>query len=303
MPLSWISLQSEDDESSRFRIMNYQPQGVLEDDEEGVVHPLDHYDWITKVVALPIDNDNMVFYQGYIENGDLIIINEMQENTRIDVEDGLGDDYAAVHESCWEVMGNPCYRAIAHLKESNIYRSLSQLYQGQYFQFDELMKNREAWRLIDPKLHTTSAESLRNLQFLQELPSSEQVDQEKMDRKSLKEKNNKDRNSPTFAVPEILFPFDMDHQTLYECLGIYDPRDSRTVDLGSIQQAYRKKQLQYHPSRGGDLHAYEIIRCAYEILSVEEFRRAYEQCDFSDESNETTRAFARIWKRVSENSS
>jgi DnaJ family protein A protein 2 len=65
---------------------------------------------------------------------------------------------------------------------------------------------------------------------------------------------------------------DVDTTKLYETLGV--DKDASAKD---IKKAYRKLSLVHHPDRGGDEHKFKEINAAYEILSDEEKRKAYDK--------------------------
>lgn len=65
---------------------------------------------------------------------------------------------------------------------------------------------------------------------------------------------------------------DVDTEKLYETLGV-----SKDANSKDIKKAYRKLSLIHHPDRGGDEHKFKEINAAYEILSDEEKRKAYDK--------------------------
>lgn len=58
---------------------------------------------------------------------------------------------------------------------------------------------------------------------------------------------------------------------LYELLGV--PRD---VKLPELQKAYRRQCIKTHPDKGGDRRTFDGVMKAFEILSDEDLRRAYD---------------------------
>jgi DnaJ family protein A protein 2 len=67
-------------------------------------------------------------------------------------------------------------------------------------------------------------------------------------------------------------PKDADTTKLYEILGV-----EKSADAKEIKKAYRKLSLVHHPDRGGDEHKFKEINAAYEILSDESKREAYDK--------------------------
>mmetsp|Transcript_28883 Transcript_28883/g.40591 ORF Transcript_28883/g.40591 Transcript_28883/m.40591 type:complete len:421 (+) Transcript_28883:184-1446(+) len=67
-------------------------------------------------------------------------------------------------------------------------------------------------------------------------------------------------------------PADVDTTKLYETLEI-----EKTADAKEIKKAYRKLSRTHHPDKGGDEHKFKEINAAYEILSDEDKRKAYDK--------------------------
>lgn len=59
---------------------------------------------------------------------------------------------------------------------------------------------------------------------------------------------------------------------LYEILGV-----ARTATLEEIKRAYRKAARKTHPDQGGDPERFREVQTAFDILSDEERRRAYDE--------------------------
>ena len=57
----------------------------------------------------------------------------------------------------------------------------------------------------------------------------------------------------------------------YQILGV-----SRTATADEIKQAYRRLAMKHHPDRGGDAGVFQELQQAYDILSDENKRRAYD---------------------------
>lgn len=55
-----------------------------------------------------------------------------------------------------------------------------------------------------------------------------------------------------------------------------------TCNQDEIKKAFRKKALQYHPDKGGDLETFKKINLAYETLSDPEKRRIYDSTGKTD---------------------
>eukprot|EP00941_MAST-03F_sp_MAST-3F-sp1_P003467 g3467.t1 len=58
----------------------------------------------------------------------------------------------------------------------------------------------------------------------------------------------------------------------YDLLGV-----SRDADQNEIKKAFRKAAMKHHPDQGGDMAKFKEIKNAYEILSDEQKRAAYDQ--------------------------
>lgn len=65
---------------------------------------------------------------------------------------------------------------------------------------------------------------------------------------------------------------DVDTTKLYETLGV-----SKDASAKDIRKAYFRLSKIHHPDKGGDDHKFKEINAAYEILSDEEKRRAYDK--------------------------
>jgi len=65
---------------------------------------------------------------------------------------------------------------------------------------------------------------------------------------------------------------DVDTTKLYETLEI-----EKGADAKEIKKAYRKLSRTHHPDKGGDEHKFKEINAAYEILSDEDKRKAYDK--------------------------
>lgn len=65
---------------------------------------------------------------------------------------------------------------------------------------------------------------------------------------------------------------------LYNLLGV-----SPTSSVEEIKKAYRKKALEVHPDKGGDVETFKKINEAYEILSDSEKRSSYDNKDRNDD--------------------
>lgn len=69
--------------------------------------------------------------------------------------------------------------------------------------------------------------------------------------------------------------------TYYEVLNV-----SREADVEQIQQAFRTLAMQHHPDKGGDAALFSKINEAYEVLSIEDRRAAYDQECFNEASEQ-----------------
>ena len=65
---------------------------------------------------------------------------------------------------------------------------------------------------------------------------------------------------------------DVDTTKLYETLEV-----EKGCDAKDIKKAYRRLSRLHHPDKGGDEHKFKEINAAYEILSDEEKREAYDK--------------------------
>ena len=59
---------------------------------------------------------------------------------------------------------------------------------------------------------------------------------------------------------------------LYNLLGV-----SKNADKKEIKRAYKKATLKHHPDKGGDADKFKKIQEAYEVLSNDQKRQAYDQ--------------------------
>ena len=62
------------------------------------------------------------------------------------------------------------------------------------------------------------------------------------------------------------------HTEYYDRLGV-----SSDATEDEIKKAFRKKAMEHHPDRGGDIEKFKEIKAAYEILSDEQKRQQYDQ--------------------------
>jgi len=104
--------------------------------------------------------------------------------TLADVQDGLGDEHAGLHEACWQQAGSPdCFSGLEYVANTSGYRELAQVYHSQCFEFALLAENMGEWMLDDPMLDSDA--SLRNSDRIQRLldasPSQEVNAEEKSD--------------------------------------------------------------------------------------------------------------------------
>jgi len=65
---------------------------------------------------------------------------------------------------------------------------------------------------------------------------------------------------------------DVDTTKLYETLEV-----PKTADAKEIKKSYRRLSRVHHPDKGGDEHKFKEISAAYEILSDEDKRKAYDK--------------------------
>jgi len=65
---------------------------------------------------------------------------------------------------------------------------------------------------------------------------------------------------------------DVDTTKLYETLEV-----DKDADAKEIKKAYRRLSRTHHPDKGGDEHKFKEINAAYEILSDEDKRKAYDK--------------------------
>ena len=61
------------------------------------------------------------------------------------------------------------------------------------------------------------------------------------------------------------------HTEYYDRLGV-----SSDASEDEIKKAFRKKAMEHHPDRGGDIEKFKEIKAAYEVLSDERKRMAYD---------------------------
>ena len=62
------------------------------------------------------------------------------------------------------------------------------------------------------------------------------------------------------------------HTEYYDRLGV-----SSDASEDEIKKAFRKKAMEHHPDRGGDIEKFKEIKAAYEVLSDEQKRQQYDQ--------------------------
>lgn len=81
----------------------------------------------------------------------------------------------------------------------------------------------------------------------------------------------------------------------YETLGV-----DRDASVEDIKRAHRKKALQHHPDRGGDVEAFREIQAAAELLGDDDRRRRYDETGETDTGRTVDRAEQEIAAMVAE---
>lgn len=248
-------------------------------------------EWLKKCVCLKSRNEEEVLQgDGRVDDGDVTFEDGREE----DIETGLAEDLhevrAGVHEACWRTCGDPMYKEIAHIKDSDDYHRIATQFHHQYFMFSD-MDDDEIFMLEDPESDTEGGrrnkERIRALFAISVNDAREQ--KEAREAKSVSKRNQR----ATTQGPRLLDGFD--GMTLYNWMGI-----PKTATQHDINRAMKRQMKRLHPNSagGGDPEKYEQIRKAHYMLGHDEVRRTYDQCTFSN-GDPATLEIARYWEAAS----
>ncbi len=104
------------------------------------------HSWLLAAVALPGEGNPKEPAKGRVDSGGI----EGADGEVYFVGDGL-DEYAAVHEKCWELSGRPSsFDSIKHLRYMHGWAALKK-YHGQLFELKMFLEDEKAWMLEEPQ--------------------------------------------------------------------------------------------------------------------------------------------------------
>jgi len=268
-----------------------------------------NHEWLKHAVALALDQDSggtltSPITGGSVDDGDFTTTTTTMasHDDEIDVEDGVGGEYAVVHQACWQLAGQPQYleERLARIYKTRPYREVAARYHSQYFEFDKLLENGEEWMICEPT-DNNNDNGRRNQERIQTWLKlgKEELDPEEKGKTDSETKRK--ANQPIRPPP---LPDGFDNKTLYEWLGLDPPNqqedsDNNTITEANINRAFKRKRLKLHPNaaNGGNARQYEQVRKAHAILT--QYRNDYDHCDFANESQ--VLKFAYTWDRVGSN--
>ncbi|KAA8492952.1 Chaperone protein DnaJ 1 [Porphyridium purpureum] len=244
--------------------------------------------------------------RGRVDDGDL----EDAAGQCVDVEIGLGPEYAAIHERCWLLAGGTYAtfsgpQGIETIVRTPEYKHLENTYHEQYFAFETMVERGEDWMLIDPQLASTGEifqqEAQRNRARIQALieagrtylPSRREVNDNAHDtlskatsRRTLEEREQEEE-ALNFGLPP-----EFSNTYLYGLLDI--PRDAQPAD---IKRAFLLRRKAMHPNAvgGGHPEQWERVQQAYRILSDPNYRAEYDASDMMNVEHKKRFAHG-VWK-------
>lgn len=294
------------------------------------------HDWLEDAVAVPLlpnddDDDDAPngVLRGRVDDGELTVVDN--DTLVVTVDDGVGDDHAACHYQCWQLLAKNSPLLVVDtewqrkLSQTPSYQQVCQSYHNQYFDFAKLYQNNEWWMLEDPNDNNDTAANRTNndadtnrvktgsernreriFSLLQSATEGAAVDNNDQTGAESSRKDTKKKRRLPSLVPSFV-----NGQTLYDWLNIND-----TATPETIRRAFRRQQLKHHPSRtiisttasssndNDRMSPYDRTRLAHTILT--RFRTEYDECPFGVEDDDTDkydklRAFGYIWDQVSKN--
>ena len=288
MPLSHICL-IPGGEAGVFQIYrgdngddSLRPEGLVSED----------HSWLTRVVALPTDEDESLHQNCTVDDGDVV---GHTGNIVADVEDGKSDSHVGIHQECWQLAGTPSsllVGQIQHIVETESYRSIERKYHDQYFDLVSVLQNpQDRWMLKDPSLDKVNKEHIQALIQEGREYSTSQNDKDE------RQESHRAVMQPPPPKALVDLPEEMNQQTLYAWLDI-TPSEIDESPL-RLKAAWNRKRKRLHPNApgGGDPQALERVQWAHRVLSRPEWRQQYDACDFEDNA-EATEFANRVWYYV-----
>jgi hypothetical protein len=179
-------------------------------DNSGVAPPIKfgpEHDWLIRAVAVPLEESEEEVLFGTVEEGEIVKDGEPVA----DVEDGVGDEYAAIHERCWNMASRPQYFGVLrNISKNKGYRDIENLYHNQDFEFQKLADDDGEWKIHDPTPDNATDVSRRNKERIQELILQTEPAEVK----------GEDKPSSAPKEQRQTLPEGFNSSTLYNLLGI-----------------------------------------------------------------------------------